>query len=88
VNPPNHVRTAEVQQIVIALQLLGTVDETRSAIVVFGKIAVLHHRAHRPVQEDDALFQQFAKRVLASGGSGHGAGSRAAALVPGMSPSE
>ena len=72
----------------ITLHLLGPACEARPAIVVFGKIAILHHRAHRPVQKDDALFQQFAKRSLAGGSNGHGAGSRVAAAVAGLSPSE
>ena len=53
----DHVRPRQHQQIVVALQVLGMVCQARAAEVGLGQLLLLDHRAHRAVEDDDALLE-------------------------------
>ena len=52
------VGPGELQQLVVALQVLGVVLEALAAVVGLGQLVALDHRAHGAVDDQDALLQQ------------------------------
>jgi hypothetical protein len=59
VNLLDDVGTGEREQVVVALQVVGEILEAFPAVVFLGEIVALNHRAHRPVEHQDAFFKQF-----------------------------
>ena len=57
VNLPDYRRPCQRQQIVVALEVSRRVTKAITAIVVLGQSVALDHRAHRPVEQHDALVQ-------------------------------
>ncbi len=57
-NVAHQRRLRQREQVVIAAQLSRPVTETRAAVVLLGKARALDHRAHRAVEEQDALAEQ------------------------------
>ena len=49
----------EVEQVVVAFEVLPPVAEVLAAIVRFGQLVLLDHRAHRTVDHDDAPAQEL-----------------------------
>jgi hypothetical protein len=62
VDIPNDVRLCERQQVIVALQRLGPVPETRAPISLFVEAVRLDHGTHRAVEHEDPLRQKVAKR--------------------------
>ena len=61
--------TCELEQLVVALEWLALpVCEARPAEIRLSELALLNHRAHRAVEDDDALTQQSGEQC----GSGRG----------------
>jgi hypothetical protein len=54
----DHIGPGELQQVVVALQILAVVGKARAAKVGFAELVALDHGAHRAVDDDDALRQQ------------------------------
>ena len=57
VDAQDHVGLRQLQQVVVALQVLRVVGEARAAVLGLAEPAALDHRAHRAVEDDDALLQ-------------------------------
>jgi hypothetical protein len=53
----NHVRSCQHQQVVVALEIPHPVGEARTPVIAFLQPVGLDHRAHRAVQDQDALGQ-------------------------------
>ena len=61
-NPLDDVRLRDVQEIVQTLEVFAApVRETRAAKRRLVQLVLLDHRAHRAVNDDDALAQQALK---------------------------
>ena len=72
VNLADHVGPGELQQLVVAFQGFRVVAETLAAIVVLAEPVALDHRAHRAVEDDDALAQDLGQpRAARVGGRVH-----------------
>jgi hypothetical protein len=54
----------EHQQVVVALEVLVPVLEAFAAVVGFAQLVALDHGAHRTVEDQDALLQEFFDGVL------------------------
>ena len=52
------------QQVVAALQIAGMAGELRAAIFGLAEAQLLDHRAHRPVENGDALGEKFAQLLI------------------------
>ena len=64
VNLRDHLRPREQQDLVVALEVLARpVGETFAAKRGFVQPVALHHGAHRPVENDDALLNQLNEGV-------------------------
>ena len=61
----------ERQHVAVALEVLRVVLEPRAAKVGFGEAFGLKHRAHGPVDDDDALLQERAQGPFAAHGVRH-----------------
>ena len=57
VDVPDDIRTGQRQQVVVAAQRMAVVHEAVTAIVRLCETMPLHHRAHCPVDHEDASFQ-------------------------------
>ena len=57
VHPADDLRLGDRQQVVVALLVVGVVGEPLPAVVGLGQAVPLDHRAHRPVEDEDALAQ-------------------------------
>ena len=57
-NAADDVRAREIQQVVVSHEVARPVGKPRAAVVRFIEPAVLHHRAHRTVEDDDTLPEQ------------------------------
>jgi len=65
----------KLQQLVVALQVLGMVLEAFAAEIGLAELVALDHGAHRTVDDDDAPRQQrgqFEGSGVGGGGAGHG----------------
>ncbi|MEZ4268571.1 MAG: hypothetical protein R3F39_19575 [Myxococcota bacterium] len=73
VNRRDDVRPGEHQQVVVAAQIARVVLEALAPVVGLGEPVALDHRAHRPVQDEDALGQSLVQcgDSQISGVSGH-----------------
>ena len=56
VNPTDHVRPRENQQVVVALQAARVVDEAVAAKISLSEARALDHRAHRTVEKNNPLL--------------------------------
>ncbi len=56
-NGLHHVRPGQVQQVVVALEVLGVVLEPVAPVVRFPELPRLGHGPHGPVDHDDALLE-------------------------------
>ena len=64
-------RTGELEQFEIALEMFRLMGrEARASVLFLGELVALHHRAHRAIEQDDALAEKGFKRM--NGGGGHG----------------
>ena len=57
----HEVRLGQAQQVVVALQRQGPIGELPAPVLLLRKIQDLGERAHRPVDENDSLADQFAQ---------------------------
>ena len=55
----NEIGLGNAQQIVASLQVVSMLQELRSAIPGLVQAIALDHRAHRAVDDDDTLAQEF-----------------------------
>ena len=60
----HHVRAGDREQVGVALQVLRVAGEALAAVVGLAQALGLDHRAHGPVDDDDALGQERAQRFL------------------------
>ncbi len=74
-NAGDHLGLGQAQQIVEALQILRVFGEALAAKIGLRELEALHHRAHRPVEDEDARAQElfqlcrpFGARGLVHGG--------------------
>ena len=63
----DHLRPRQRQQVVVALQVAWPVAEALAAVVGLTEPVRLHDRAHRAVEDQDALAQQAAEFADAFG---------------------
>jgi len=63
VDPLDGVRARQHEDVVVALQGPGVIGEALAPVVVLVEAELLRHRAHRPVQHQDALGEQPAQDV-------------------------
>ncbi len=52
-------RPGNRQQIVIALEIMRPVGKPLAAIVIFAQLESLDHRAHRAIEQQDALVERL-----------------------------
>ncbi len=71
VDPRDHVRAREDQDLVVPLQVVGVLAEALAAIVRLGQAVALDHRAHGTVQDENPAAEQ-----LVEGGEDVGVGHR------------
>ena len=62
----DEVWTGDAEQLVIALQVPVVVAPAFAAKIRFTQALLLDHRAHRPIEEQDARLQQRSQRQLNS----------------------
>jgi len=65
-----HVGPREHQHLVVALQVLVVVLEALAAVVGLGELVALDHRAHRAVEDGDAVLQQGGQALGSCVGDG------------------
>jgi len=53
----------ELQQVVVALQVLRVIAEALTAEIRLAELVALDHRAHRAVEDGDALRQDGGQRL-------------------------
>ena len=51
----NHVGPRQAEQVVVALEVLGVIAKAFAAKVLLGQVVSLDHRAHRAVEDQDAM---------------------------------
>jgi len=66
----DRVRTGQHQQVAVALEIRGVAAQARSPEILLLELLGLEHRAHGPVQDEDALGKQLLE-LLASVDCGH-----------------
>jgi hypothetical protein len=84
----NHFRLGQAQQVIVALQVVREVSETRGAEIHLGQRVGLHHRAHGPVKHGNALGKELAEggiRWRFDGRGRHGRGAVQARTMGGKS---
>ena len=59
VNPANHIRTGDHQNVVVSLQIFPMGGETFPAEIFLRQLMALNHGSHRPVHQHDPLRQGF-----------------------------
>jgi hypothetical protein len=59
----DHLRPGQHQQVVVALQILVPAGEARTAVIGLLQLVALDHRAHGPVDDEDAFAQQRVEAV-------------------------
>ena len=52
------LRLRKRQQIVITLEIMGKIGETRAAIIRFVELVALDHRAHGAIQQQNAACEE------------------------------
>ncbi len=68
VNLANDLRLGKHEQIIVSLEILaGPIREAVAPVVGLLQFVLLDHRAHRSVQNDDALGQEVAKGFFGGG---------------------
>ena len=68
VNLANDLRLGEHEEVVVSLEILaGPIGEAVATVVGLLQLVLLDHRAHRAVEEDDALREQIAKGFFGGG---------------------
>ena len=70
----HHIRPRQLQQVVVAFEISGVVGEALATKIGFAELVALDHRAHRAVDDHDALLQQ--RGQLRSSGVGTGSDKR------------
>ena len=60
-DPADHVRASENEQVVVALQATGMIAKPVAPKVRFFETRPLDHGAHRTIEEDDPLLDQLLK---------------------------
>ena len=68
---PNHVRTTENQQVVVAFDITWPVGEAFATVVLFLQPVALDHCAHATIENQNALFEGLLESVEASAAVGH-----------------
>ena len=61
------VRTREDEDVAVAAQVLRVIREALAAEVGLRQLVALDHRAHRAVEEEDALREGMAQGLLDGG---------------------
>ena len=61
VDAGNDIRARQHQQVVVALQVLRVRLETFAAVVRLAELVLLDHRAHRAIEDQDALGEESAE---------------------------
>ncbi len=56
VDSVNHLGLGEHEEIVVALEIARMIREARAAVIGLRRAVALHHRPHRAVEHDDAVF--------------------------------
>ncbi len=64
VDVPDHVRPRQAQQVVVPLERLRVVPERVVAVIRLRQLAGLDHRAHRAIENQDALAQRLPEAFL------------------------
>ena len=67
VNGADDVRPRQDEDVAVPAQVLGVVLEALAAEVGLGQLVALDHRAHRAVEEEHALLERAAQRLLGGG---------------------
>ncbi len=58
-NAGDHLGPGEHEQIVVAFQIARMITEALAAEVRFRQLVALNHRAHRAVEDEDAVREQI-----------------------------
>ena len=69
---PNRVSLREHEHVDAVLQILGVIAERRPSKPLLVKLQGMHHGAHRPVENGDAVGQESVERIDTGGQIGRG----------------
>jgi hypothetical protein len=67
VNLLDQLRLREIEHVVVALQVLGPIPETLASIRRLVQLALLDHRPHRAIEDDNPLAQALFELFYAGG---------------------
>jgi len=68
------LRLGELEQLEVALEMFRRMGrEARSSVLFLGEFVALHHRSHRPVEQNDALAEESLERMNSFGVHGEAA---------------